>query len=195
LHKKLLYGGWFVAGIPIGASLFAWASARDHVTLEHGVKIVDLAQLGATIFLALYIPLALETFRDRRKYAQEMLIDHIRSLVAGLESVNVYLRENADVSSPADPGCMRVRTGFTTANLKMARLKERLPLDCGEGCRQYLEDFRTAYDRYYDAVTGGSLYGQGLVTWKLWQKQEFAFALLRDAEIDLIRFVNDNGLR
>jgi hypothetical protein len=195
LRKTFHFGAWYAAGIVCGGALYAWASAYHMIKLESTTKVVELAQLAATIFLALYIPLALETYRDRRKYAQEMLIDHIRSFVSGLESVNAYLRENANASPPADLNSMRVRTGFITANLKMARLQERLPIECGEGCRQYVDDLRTAYDRYYEAVTDGSLYGDGLVTWKLWKRQEFAFTSLQNAELDLIRFVNDHGLR
>jgi hypothetical protein len=195
LSRRLLAAAWFIAGVPVGSALFAWFAAHDLVALENSVKIVDLAQLGATIFLALYIPLALETYRERRKYAQEMLIEHIRSLVSGLQVVNDYLREKAGITPPADPKCMRVRTGFRTANLKMASIQSRLPLECGNHCSQHLSEFRSAYDRYYESVTNGKLYGNGLVTWELWQRQEFAFIALRDAEIDLVRFVVDHGLK
>jgi hypothetical protein len=195
LHKRWLAAAWLIAGVPIGSALYAWLTASDHLVLENSVKVVDLAQLGATIFLALYIPLALETYRDRRKYAQEMLIDHIRSLIAGLQVINHYLRDNAGVTPSVDPKCMRVRTGFRSANLRMASLQRRLPVDCGSQCTQSLLAFREAYDRYFVAVTGGNLYGKGLVTYTMWQYQEVVFVAMRDAEMDLVRFINDHGLK
>lgn len=195
MHKRWLAAAWFIAGVPAGSALYAWLSASNHLVLENSVRIVDLAQLGATIFLALYIPLALETYRDRRKYAQDMLIDHIRSLVAGLQAINEYLRDNAGVTPSADPKCMRVRTGFRSANLRMASLQRRLPIDCGDQCTQSLREFRKAYDRYFVAVTGGNYYGKGVVSYSMWQYQEIIFVALRDAEIDLVRFINDHGLK
>jgi hypothetical protein len=193
MRKTLIWIGLIAGAVPLAFVFFALFTQVLH--FDEKISITELALLSATVFLALYIPLALETFREKRKYAQEMLIEHIRSLVAGLQAVNDYLRDSADVTPSPDAKCMRVRTGFTTANLKMARLANRLPIECGANCVEHLTQFRAAYDRYFHAVTGGGLYGSGLVTWTLWQHQEFAFVALRDAEVDLVRFVNDHGLR
>jgi hypothetical protein len=141
--------------------------------------------------LAFYIPLALERLRDQQRYARDLLIAHVRDLVAGVQSVNEVLRECASRTETHDRDRMQVRTRFLTSNAKMGRLEMRIKNECSKKCGEPLKAFRAAYDTYCDVVTGGALYGQGQVTWEFWRRQEFAFISFENSATDLARFVSD----
>jgi hypothetical protein len=191
VRNQLLRLGWFISGALSGAVLMIVLFVRYKLEIDATLPVIDLAQLAATMFLALYIPLALERLRDQQQYARNLLINHVLDLVAGVRAVNEVLRECASRAETHDRDRMQVRTRFLTSNAKMGRLEKRIGEACSD-CTEPLRAFRAAYDKYYDAVTGGSLYGQGMVTWDFWRNQEFAFIHFENSATDLSRFLSDS---
>jgi hypothetical protein len=184
-----VYFGLFLAGVLAGAALLPIIVLWSFIPIELTLPIIDIAQLAATVFLAFYIPLALQKYLERRRYVRELLVDHVRNLVAGVGMVNQVIRDCASNGKTDEADRMRVRTGLLTANLKMGPLEKRIRNDCGDECTASLKAFRSAYDRYYDTVSGGDLYGHGNITWELWRSQAFAFNRLEETATDLVQFL------
>jgi len=189
--ERTIRAGWFVFGVLAGLLVAIVCSHFEILTFNGEVPIVDLAQLVAALFLAMYIPFAVERMRDRQRYARDLLVSQVQEIVEGAKSVNDILSACAMSGETDDRSKMQVRARFLTCNFKLSRLAERLIKECGDECQLALDDFRKAYDTYFDAVTGGSLYGTGKVDWSTWRQQESEFVQLQNAGIDLTRFLSD----
>jgi hypothetical protein len=189
LKYRYVLAGWFCAGMLVGALGLALMTTSGF-TIEKKMPIVDLAQLAATLLLAIYIPFAIDTFRDRAKSVRALLIDDVNNFVAVVRSVNSVLTSctNSDTTTPQD--VMRIRTGFLSGNVKLGRLEKRLFDVCQERCKDSYYPFKDAYTSYWKAVTDGNLYSGGKIDWNLWRKQEFPFATLEHRAAELLRFLN-----
>jgi hypothetical protein len=158
--------------------------------VDRRMPIVDLAQLAATLFLALYIPFAVDRYRDRTRSVRALLIDDVKAFMTVVQAINAVMTActNANVTTPQD--MMRIRTRFLTANVRIGRLEKRLLDVFSKRCRSHFDPFKSAYLSYWDAVTGGALYGGAPIDWDLWRKQEFAFASLEHAAAELVRYLS-----
>ena len=181
--------GWCVTGMLVGAVLLSLLLRWGGFTIDTKLPIVELAQLAAIVFLALYIPFAIESYIDRARSVRGLLVDDVRAFMSIVQGVNAVLTActNAGVTTAQD--LMRIRTGFLSGNVKLGRLEKRLFDTCGERCRPSFFPFKEAYIRYWHTVTGGSLYGGGRVDWDLWRRQEFAFTSLEHEAAALVRYL------
>jgi hypothetical protein len=192
LIRWFLAVGYFVTGIVVGAVLLAVLVLWGDFSVDRRMPIVDLGQLAATLFLALYIPFAVDRYRDRARSVRALLLDDVRSFMTIVGDVNKVMTSCSNSSKTMPQDLMRIRSGFLSANVKIARLEGRLVNACGKGCRPSLDPFKQAYLKYWDAVTSGSLYGGTPIDWDLWRKQEFAYASLEHAAAELLRYLTAN---
>jgi hypothetical protein len=189
---------WFVAigfvltGILVGVVLLSVLVLWRHFEVDTRMPIVDLAQLGATLFLALYIPFAVDRYRDRARSVRALLIDDVRAFMALVQSINKVMTACTSNGKTTDQDVMRIRTGFLSANLKIGRLEKRVVDTCSKRCRTSFDPFKASYFKYWKVVTGGSLYGGAPVTWELWRSQELAFASLEHSAAQLVRYLSAN---
>jgi hypothetical protein len=175
-----------VAAALVGAVLLSLAVLWAHLTIDSRVPIVDLAQLAATVFLAFYIPLALERYRDRVRSTRDLLIEDVTRFMLPVRAINEVMTACTHAAQTTERDRMRIRTAFLTANRKLGPLEQRIRAAGSHSCMEPLKELRAAYDGYWKAVTGGSLYGSGQVDWDLWRTQEFAFGALEHAVSGLL---------
>jgi len=191
LTPRYILAGWFTAGILVGAVLMAVVTFWGGFTIDKKMPIVDLAQLAATLLLALYIPFAIDAYRDRARTVRTLLTDDVNSFLAVVRDINRVMTNctNAGKTTPQD--VMRIRTGFLTGNVKLGRVETRLFDVCKDRCKDSYYPFKDAYTRYWKAVTDGALYSGGVqIDWDLWRKQELPFASLEHAAAGLLRYLS-----
>lgn len=183
--------GIFSAGLISGGIIIAAALCTDSITLDGELSLSDLLQILIALFLALYIPFAIESSRDRHRYSRDILVDQVQGFLALMREINTLLLEAAKEGVTQESHRIRVRAAFITANLKVQAIEQRIQQDCKESS-DVLSELRSSYKRYFDVVTGGSLYGsEGKADWSLWRKQEHPFITLENACVDLVRFLRD----
>lgn len=183
--------GIFSAGLISGGLIIAAALCTDSIEVEAKLSLSDLLQILIALFLALYIPFAIESSRDRHRYSRDILVDQVHGFLALLREINSVLLECAKEDVTQESDRIRVRAAFITANLKVQAIEQRVQQDCKES-NDILSGLRSSYKEYYDAVTGGALYGsEGKADWSLWRKQELPFIALENVCVDLVRFLRD----
>jgi hypothetical protein len=187
--RRFIALGWFIAGALTGATLVPVLVFWVDLSFDLKVPIVGLAQLAATLFLALYIPLALDNYRDRLRSVRAMLIDEVTGLMSVVRSINSVLTGCAQAEVTTQQDLMKVKTAFLTANVKIVRLDGRVKSEYAGSCYKPLNDFRRSYEGYWHAVTDGALYAGTAVDWRLWRKQEFAFDVMDQSASDLARYL------
>jgi hypothetical protein len=193
LQTYLIPLGWFLSGTVAGALLLAVAVWNQLLTLSIELTLSDLLQLLVALFLALYIPLAIEGFRDRRKYSRDILVDQVQAFMVLMREVNGLLLDCARTNNTDESHRMRIKAAFITANLKSQSIEQRVRQDCSDST-EILNEMQGAHKKYFATVTSGSLYGSnGKADWQLWRQQELPFAELENACIDLVRFLRDVG--
>lgn len=185
--RWLVIAGWFIAGCLAGAVLLAFAETWSSLWIDTKIPILDLAQLAATVALALYIPLALENYRDKERSARTLLSDGVAEFMSVVRSINGVVTQCTHSKTTTPQDVMKIRTGFITANLKLGRLEQRIIGECPKRCAAPLAAFKNGYDAFWRAVTGGALYGGTPVDWNMWRRQELAFASLEHSSLDLLR--------
>lgn len=190
MNQRWITLGWILAGVIIGVVLTPLMVFWRDVSFDLKLSVVGLAQLAATIFLALYIPLAIERYRDRLRSTKSMLLDEIAGFMTVARSINAGLTAAAQAGTTTQQDLMKIRTGFMTANARLARLDQQFTKEHPKSCTRPLAVFRGAYENYWKAVTGGALYAGSAVDWKLWRQQEFAFSSMELAASELTRFLN-----
>lgn len=189
--ESTIRAGWIVFGALLGLLGAIVFSYFFDLKIDGNLPIIDLAQLVAALFLAMYIPLAVERLRDRQRYSRDLLVTQLQDMLEGVASINKVIAECAGSGVTDDRNRMHIRARFITCNIKIGRFDLRLTKQCGGDCKDVLADFRKAYDSYYNAVTGGSLYGTGRIDWAFWRTQEFCFVRLQNSGIDLVRFLGE----
>jgi len=182
--------GWVLAGVVIGLALTPLLVFWFDVDFDLKLPVVGLAQLAATIFLALYIPLAIEGYRDRLRSSKSMLLDEISGFMAVVRSINTTATACAQAGATTKQDLMKIRSGFITGNIRFARLTKQFTDQHSESCAAPLAAFRNAYEDYWKALTGGALYAGVPVDWALWRRQEFALSSLELAASALTKFLH-----
>jgi hypothetical protein len=183
--------GWILLGFALGAIFLCLVVAYPILALTIELSLTDLIQIALALFLALYIPYALEASRERTRYSRDILVEEVQTFMALTRDVNKLLLECAQSGNTGPSERMQVRASFINANVKMQAIVQRVEQDCQDSSA-VTTALRESYDGYYSVVTGGSLYGSnGKADWQLWRKQVLPFAELENAAIDLIRFLRD----
>lgn len=119
LRRNLLIAGIFLGGGAAGALLFAVATSYSLLTLSSELTIADLMEVLVALFLAVYIPLAIDAYRDKRKYSRDILVEQVQGFMGLLKEVNAVLLECARSGSTEESHRMRIKAAFITANLKV----------------------------------------------------------------------------
>jgi hypothetical protein len=160
-------------------------------TIERKMPIVELAQLAATLLLAVYIPFAIDTYRDRARSVRTLLMDDVNNFMLTVRGINGVMTDCTNRRKTTEQDVMRIRTGFLSGNLKLGRLEKRLFDVCADACKDSYYPFKDAYTCYWKAVTDGPLYSGGLqIDWDLWRKQELPFASLEHSAAGLLRYLS-----
>lgn len=181
--------GWSLPGAAFGAVIMACLLHWSKLVVIYTAPVLDLAQLAATLFLAFYIPMALETQRDNWRSVRGLFVDQSKLILEVVRTINATVTRCAHSGETAPDDLMVIRTRFQTADGKVASFQARVKAGCSEKCVEPLNAFRRAYNNYYRAVTGGSLYGGKPVDYDLWRKQEAAFLVFENSVLDLIHTI------
>ena len=189
MRSRLLYLGLVACGALVGAAAMAALLNWSMLSVDYKMPVVELAQLAATVVLAIYIPLALERALDSHRGIRSLLVADVESLAAVVRRVNETMSSCAKSNVTTESDRMTVRTSFMTANLRLSALSTRLRTSCGNDCASQVELLRHSYEKYYRAVTEGALYTTQVVDWGLWRRQELPFAAFETAKTSLEHYL------
>ncbi len=179
-------------GCVIGVSLTVILLFRFSLSIDSTLSILSLAQLAVTLFLAFYIPLVLDRYRNTRNQLRELLIEHSKNLLSTITDIKETLTTCATKRNTSDEDKMIIKTKFMTAGYQLQILEQRLKSDGGEKCFEMLKPLKEAYFDYDRAVTGGSLYGNGNVDWQLWRQQELKYWQFQCYILDMVQALHKN---
>ena len=181
--------GWFFLGILAGAAICLCISRFTSIAVDDKISLVDLIQLAATFFLALYIPITIESFIDIRRSSRALVIERIREFLEKTSAVNHAITECANSGVTTSLARNQIIFGFKASGMRLGILGPSVTSECGEVCATEINELKECYREFWKSVTSGNIYTSGVVNRSLWQAQEIRFVLLVGAATDLIRAV------